>query len=432
MIVTQKLQSLIFPPFDSLKYSAIISIASIAGLYLCLDSHSNNLITYFLAIICLFPRTLNLIISNYRSSELLKLSALLILYLFISTMFISPAGIRKVFSAGANSLLLLIFLGAIISSDHNYPQFRKWLIISLIISASIAALYGIFEYIKGRQAGLFPSTAGSFNFLNKCLGTPDELKEWGQANCDLAQWRVHLFGRLKNPVIGGVSLGFAAALAFSHMIYELRWRHFILWLAGLTCILLGVYFTTSRGAAAGLISAGTMAIICRLNAPPFLIYLLFTGLCGACGWLVIGPSWIEYIPRGIGDRNAIWDSYLHAIFQRPFFGAGITDSTILQNQTGTIAQHAHNIYLSTTYYGGLVALALLSYLQIRAIKIATKLSSSTFGACALSAMMYSCTVLLVDGGLFITKITWLWLVFWLPILFCGFIENKLSREQTVI
>ena len=120
------------------------------------------------------------------------------------------------------------------------------------------------------------------------------------------------------------------------------------------------------------------------------------------------------ISRGSSYRSEIWVVVLDRIAERPWFGHGIEADETVPYSRG-LAIHAHQMYLSNQFYGGVVATALLALMLAAAGRAAYRDFRST-GSFVLAALLIFVIVAgLFDFGRLLHTVNWVWLVFWLPI-----------------
>ena len=94
-------------------------------------------------------------------------------------------------------------------------------------------------------------------------------------------------------------------------------------------------------------------------------------------------------------------------------------------------QHAHSIYVSTFFYGGVIGLlALLGFLGLCAGR-SLRANSSEIQALATMMLLYGVTVLLFDGDRILTKVDYIWMVFWLPIAMVLVADQENRNRNTI-
>jgi O-antigen ligase len=124
-------------------------------------------------------------------------------------------------------------------------------------------------------------------------------------------------------------------------------------------------------------------------------------------------EWV--LPRGDSFRPEIWAAAVDRIIDASLWlglGIGTSDDFIID---GVRFLHAHNMYLSVTYQGGVVGLALFAYVIFRAIKALLMNYDSHDAKLALAILAIALNAYLLDGHELLDKIGADWLLFWLPV-----------------
>ena len=119
-----------------------------------------------------------------------------------------------------------------------------------------------------------------------------------------------------------------------------------------------------------------------------------------------------------------WSSVLDLIYnERVAFGFGIRsrpefhvdcDLTLAAAAADCAWRHPHNLYVSTMFYGGVFGIGGLILLMMISTG-ATLESNHPARWLTLSLLTYGFAVLMFDGNRLISKIDFIWLVFWLPL-----------------
>ena len=93
-------------------------------------------------------------------------------------------------------------------------------------------------------------------------------------------------------------------------------------------------------------------------------------------------------------------------------------------------RHPHHLYVSTMFYGGVVGIGGLILVMIGSVSVTLE-SDHPSRWLTLSLLTYGFAVLMFDGNRLISKIDFIWLVFWLPVAFAAFLEldEKLSDDE---
>ena len=237
---------------------------------------------------------------------------------------------------------------------------------------------------------------------------------WFYADHDFLRRRLAGFGAIFHPNDVGRLYGIAALSTYFGLVMGGTWgRSKALFIVILALLVAFVVLTGSRGSILALgaaVFAGAVAM--RHWALVAAFSLLVVGAVAAA--MLGGMGDLNAISRGSSYRSEIWAVVLDRIAERPWFGHGIeADETVPYSRGRAI--HAHQMYLSNQFYGGVVATALLALMLAAAGRAAYRDFRST-GSFVLAALLIFVIVGgLVDFGRLLHTVNWVWLVFWLPI-----------------
>ncbi len=363
-------------------------IATVVGFYLGVNGRVNALPTYvaalaFIPFILIRPTSLT---STNRVIALLTL--LLFVYLSMSTFWSegSSALARLKFFGEAYLTMVFIFGTAFMSTQ--FPGFLKWFLIMTVLSAAIACTYSIFLHF----------------FL------PDYQP--------LVENRLFSMGRLHNPVIAGLSYSVAAIISINLIFLPLG-RSRILWVFCTLVLLAGIILTGTRSAIVGLLFAIPFSIILQgaLSNRNRMLILIVLG-CGSLMAALLSWQlgfWEGMVHRASSYRPEIWREVIASVLSSNLLiGNGIATSSKMVID-GFTFDHAHSIFFSTFYYGGLVGLAILLGIIASSFYALHKLEPNPVVILSISLLVFAIVALSFDGNSLIEKVNYLWIVFWLPI-----------------
>lgn len=373
-------------------------LLSISAYFLAENGRINNFPTYLIALFILailfLSRSLALELSRLKP---IRSSALLLGYLAISTLWSENISLRDVLASFADVFLLLSFLCAIIICNNVYIRFTPLLISFVIFAASVSAVYSITLYLTLDYRPL-----------------PED--------------RLYALGRLHNPVVSSLSYGIASVFAFCNFLSASESYKKLGWVVLLGFLLSAIYLTGSRGVLIGLAFASIISISSQLGLSKKQTIIFFGVFLGTILLILItlylqfAALFSDLFPRAYSFRPEIWLTIMNSILEHNLlFGFGyLATGSISSNNIEFM--HAHSIYLSTFYYGGLIGLILLAYVITSVITAISRSNSNDLRTLAISGFLFAVTALIVDGDRLLSKIDYIWLVFWLPVTMSAIIE----------
>ncbi len=242
--------------------------------------------------------------------------------------------------------------------------------------------------------------------------------------------RLQSYGILANSaqLVYGLGLGFVCGMSLLLDVNIPRYRALV-WI-GLFWVLAAAILTGSRG--------GGVGITCVALGYAFFVYgwrvCVFLSLCllsALCVWLMFGYDSLRM--SSISARFEIWELLLADVKGRWLLGVGV-DGRDLSTLLGDLGAHAHSLYFSVYYRGGVVGLALLCLLLLTMAQKVYRLgvrNSSFFLTAMLSFVLI---VSIADLGDLFWRPTYLWMYFWLPIgLLLGESMRHVERQsQSVV
>ncbi len=288
----------------------------------------------FFYIFILLPYILTIRFSNIAeiiSSRIFRLLLVLVGYLALTLLW-SDTGhdLIDYLRVGPNLLSLLVFLCVTIELTLAYKNFSEWLFKFLGWSSLLAALvyiyisdyHFIYPPIRLRQIGVSPSSI--------------------QLGC----------------VYGAIML----MVYYNVIKKDTSWKmlYVLISISALTILTL----TQSRGPIVGIIAAFFIgSIMCK---DKFMLWLISCVLTGVAILTYFGNSFLQgmIIVRGFSYRLEIWPCAFLKIREKIIFGHGLLEKLSCLVSDGGNVTRAHNLYISTLFYGGLLGLFLIIVLII--------------------------------------------------------------------
>lgn len=370
--------------------------------WLCLghSSAGNSLPAYLLALLMLLTPELRVAaLGALRGSAVLAIGLLLLGYLTVSGFWSANWNWPEWGSLAAKALALAGFVTALAGSARYWPEaplgrlgrqgYLAWLTLLLICACFVSSALSV--------------------YLHYLLPEYQPLPEPS---------RLVALGQLENPVVASLTYGLALVL----LLHRCLWGPGLpLWLLLALPLCHAVWLTESRGVYFGLALACSCLAADRLGLAVRWNLLAVLGLGGAVLGLVFIPQWSPsllpegLLPRGTSMRPEIWRAALQAVGEGSLlFGKGQLDPGRLTHGELTFL-HPHSLPISALYFGGLVGLALLLGLVVAVVRSLLAAAPGQLRGLALGLVVFSFSVLLLDGKSVLTRVNFIWMLFWLPV-----------------
>lgn len=309
----------------------------------------------------------------------------LLLYLSLTSLWSEPFEWRELVSVLVRALLVFLFVVAVAECQLR-GQVQRWLSRALALVGFVAVTAAIAVFYLTDPAD------GRLNGLGQLDTHVIAALVWAVLLVFAIQLlmtdRVVLW-----RVIGGVS---AAAYVFAIALSDSRTA----WVASIIGIV--VFITSSRsldvGRFVGFVSAVgavlALAIVAATTVPAISDFLF---------------------PRGSSFRPEIWSAAWERISQDGvWFGLGILtpDDFVVD---GFTMPHAHSMYLSLAYQGGVVALGLFVAVALSAFATFSRFYDDRDAKLGMSLLAIAMSAYCLDGHELIDKVGDTWFLFWLPV-----------------
>jgi len=222
---------------------------------------------------------------------------------------------------------------------------------------------------------------------------------------------------LQHPILGASAYGLTAVIGYYHFIFAPDRNRRGLYLFIFLILLADMLLTQSRGPLLALVTALGAGEMARKNVK------LMAALGGVgIGYLLLLYFDVIQLSRFFTRNNLfsyrleIWRMTWEKILTAPWFGHGInSDETVLLS-VGQYAQHAHNAYLASLLYGGLVGgLLLLAICLVSLVEGLKQAHHDRPQVLYLAMPVFGFVCMLTDGNQLLTNPQPLWLYFWFPI-----------------
>jgi len=232
----------------------------------------------------------------------------------------------------------------------------------------------------------------------------------------LPEQRMYSMGRLRNPVIGALSYGFAMTLAIYMLFTESSRSVKSAYLGAVLIFTTAIILTGSRGVYLALIASTSMAILLRYpsNRKLQILGVITTVLIfSAIAALFLGPELL--FKRALSFRPEIWSEFVsRTIDSNVWIGLGMSANSEF-SMPELLIQHPHSAFIATFYYGGVVGLSLYLGLILKSISALNEPGSTNVHLLAAMLLAFGLTATVLDGNEILTKVNYLWFLIWFPI-----------------
>jgi hypothetical protein len=321
-----------------------------------------------------------------------------LLYLLLSVSWSESRGTDEIISLLGSSALLLAMIMSVERCRRYFQWFGSYLLFAIVCCAAISAAY----------------------FLYTASGGADDPP-----------------GRLSTHSVAAISYGSALLVSTflivksSALAVRLFWA-FCFTVLGVVCYRLEVDFVW-------LALVGSLSVIAfsRVWESRDTIYVF--------GWMVVSTCLLGlflYLFDSVlvSDRQLIWASVVNTVYEnQPVFGSGILTPVVpfvdckqfpnlLDSFSSCNFQHPHNLFVASLFRGGIVGLALLVILFL--VSISSALESDKDEKWLIFAMLSYCAIIfLFDGDQLVSKLDFVWMIFWLPVAFAISLEVEELEEE---
>ena len=352
--------------------------------YFLLENGSANSFSTYLITLTLLPLSLLSNQTAFIKLPLLSLIAAFLIYLAVSVLW-SNSG-ENVPRHLVYALLIISFCASIPISIAYFPSFLSRMVSLTVMAAFVSGVYSIYLHFS----------------LPEYQPLPEE--------------RMYSMGRLKNPVIGALSYGFAMTLAIYMLLIESSRFAKSAYLGAILIFTTAIILTGSRGVYLALTASTSMAIL--LNYPSnrklqalgvITTVLVFFAIAA----LFVGPELL--FKRALSFRPEIWSEFIsRTIDSNVWIGMGMSsNSGFLMPEL--FVQHPHNAFIATFYYGGIVGLSLYLGVVLKSISALNEQTSTNVRLLAAMLLAFGMTATALDGNEILTKVNYLWFLIWFPI-----------------
>lgn len=357
----------------------------LAGFFLAPSSSSNNLVAYPLLLALCFKAAQWRNLSCLFKNPIFKAAILLLAYLWLTTFW---SVTDEVFKEGLDnlrySLMIVAFLGSVYFLNRHEDKHLHQLLQCLVLVASCSAALGLWWHWQEHA------------FLHQRLEGP---------------------GRLSNAVVAGFGYGMAALVSL-YLIFSQKMTLAKRAVYGVCFIILVIALLSTHTRSAMLAFAASAVVLAPFLVPSTQAKYKWLGALGVLSvvGIMIYLNWVSILRTlaAQNERIEIWTYVLNQLEARPWFGFGLATNDDVPG-TKYVYNHPHSVYIATLFYGGIVGLILLAATLTTATWQGLKQLPRQKAAFALSTLCYSVITMGLDGYQVLDKISYIWVIFWLPI-----------------
>ncbi len=369
---------------NGLHYLLAASVIVTSAGYFLLENGSANSFSTYLITLTLLPLLVLRKQTSFINLPLLSLIAVCLIYLAVSVLW-SDSG-ESVPRHFGYALLIISFCASIPISIAYFPSFLSRMVSLIVMAAFVSGVYSIYLHFA--------------------------LPEYQP----LPEQRMYAMGRLRNPVIGALSYGFAMTMAIYMLFTESSRSVKIAYLGAILIFTTAILLTGSRGVYLALTASTSMAILLRYpsNRKLQTLGVITTVLIFfAIAVLFLGPELL--FKRALSFRPEIWSEFMSRTIEgNVWVGMGMSaNSEFLMPEL--LIQHPHSAFIATFYYGGVVGLSLYLGLVLISICALNELNSTNVQLLSAMLLTFGITATALDGNEILTKVNYLWFLIWFPI-----------------
>ena len=332
--------------------------------------------------------------SHWMNDPVFILIGLLLTWLLLSSLWSDNITIRIFLDIFRKYILTIFFVISCILFFELSISKIKFFIFSILVVASLSGMTSIVLHFMGRSVRLEP------------------------------------IGQLDHPVLGASVYGMVALFSLHYLLNENNRPKVFLALTSFMVSLVVVFLTLSRGPILAICISVLLYLYLSKNTQKIILYLfLIVMLAFSVAWVVDFQLFFDrlqiMVDRGSSHRLLIFQETINQLLHHPVFGYGQATPFNLPDLAKKFS-HPHNLFLSTAYYGGMIALlillAIISFIFLRVKNKA--FNESRFFMMAL--FIYVMLSVVTDTAQLITAPDEMWMIFWFPLLMVSFYRKSLN------
>lgn len=307
----------------------------------------------------------------------------------------------------------------------------SYYLIYAVIVVYAASHYAETRFSSAATAALYRNTTGLLYFLvvaGVVLAVASMIAWYG---FDHIGPRLNFLGSARHPIMGvhyyALPLFCAVTLSFCRG----RVRFFAA--ACVLFFLILIVLTGSRGPLGAALAVIAIRLAVR-HRWMFVAGAVCVGVAAVALWL--SHDWRELIgTRGMSWRPYIWQCALNRIPEALWVGHGSDGHNYVCSKIfgeKLVPWHAHNIWLSHLYWGGITGASLLLAAVGRTVYLLWKNRRYAIAQVALMQVSFGYIALMVDGNTLVTKPGPMWITFLLPSAVALAVSYWANRERAIM
>ena len=301
------------------------------------------------------------------------------------------------------SLLILCFVSSLAVLEQYFDKFFNSFLAILVISACLSVIYSVY-------------------FFHALDYQP------------LVESRLYALGGLYNPVVSALSYGAVLTLSLTNFAINQKLSQRLLYGASIIILTIGIVYTGTRSVWIGLLVSSLVLLyfLPNLAQSKKIRIIIIAQLCLIAILAVMYKLGLheDILQRSTSFRFEIWKTVLSTVWNNNlFFGHGLNALEVVRYEQ-FVFEHPHSIYFSTLFYGGIMGLTILLIVIGQLILSLYKENLMPYGIYAISALAFGLSCLFFDGDKLLTKVNFIWLLFWLPFAIAFIQKNNDIKEPS--
>ncbi len=335
----------------------------------------------------------------------------------------------KTINIDLNLVLIFIFcVYATITALWNTPKDIFFLLLQLfLISTWITGAFWLVRENKINLLKLFSILI----FIGSIASVITIIEFYGIRSQSFNE-RLTCWCSAKNSnLIGGV-YGILALMSYAFLITEVKLINKLKYFTFFILLVMPLAFSQSRASLlAFLVSIIGALLIIRPKIWIVIFQLFLAILMALVSTILLSPTkLLESRLMSGGERDLIWSEIYNQLFERFFFGIGLSKDTKTIIPGVDVFNHTHNSWLDTFYRTGFIGFLLISLITFTIVKKSLSLKSIE-GKILFLWILFGVITLTFDHRILFWQIDTKWFFYWIPApLIIGLYKKHSLLEKT--